>query len=98
MSSAIEIFGDVIQIAEALMEVKSSMHEKNIVESLEELEEKAIGPIKDLCKKIAQLLHFHIGQGEQKMSELEGALNIGGAKKLLAKHEQLIAKGDDHEL
>ncbi len=99
MSSAVEIFGDVIEIAEALMEVKSSMHDKkNIVESLEELEEKAVGPINDLCKKIAQLLHFHIGQGEQKMSELEGALNIGGAKKLLAKHEQLIAKGDEHEL
>ena len=95
MSSAIEIFVDVMHIAEALMEVKSSIKDKkNIVLALEELEEKAIGPIKDLCKKIAQLLHFHIGQGEQKLSELEGALSISGAKKLMAKHEQLIAKGE----
>ena len=75
------------------MEVRSTMHKTHdITAAIKELEEKAIAPIKDICKKISQLLHFHIGQGEQKMSELEGALNIKGAKDMLAKHEQLISK------
>lgn len=88
-----EIFSDVLSIAEALMEVKSTMHKTHDVgKAVQELEDKAIAPIKDICKKISQLLHFHIGQGEQKMLELEGALNIKGAKEMLAKHEQLIAQ------
>ena len=91
--STFEIFSDVISIAEALMEVRSNMHKTHdIAAAIKELEEKAIAPIKDICKKISQLLHFHIGQGEQKMSELEGALNIKGAKEMLAKHDHLIAK------
>ena len=88
-----EIFNDILSIAEALMEVKSTMHKTHDVgQAIQELEEKAVAPLKDLCKKISQLLHLHIGQGEQKMSELEGALNIKGAKEMLAKHEQLIAQ------
>jgi len=91
--STFEIFSDVIGIAEALMEVRSTIHKTHdIAAAIKELEGKAIDPIKDICKKISQLLHFHIGQGEQKMSELEGALNIKGAKEMLAKHDNLIAK------
>jgi len=89
--STFEIFNDVIEVAEALEEVKKSLHKNHdVIAGLKELEEKALDPIKDICKKISQLLHFHIGQGEQKMSELEGALNIKGAKEMLAKHEHLI--------
>lgn len=88
-----EIFSDVLSIAESVIEVKSTMHKTHdIGKAIQELEDKAIAPINDICKKISQLLHLHIGQGEQKMSELEGALNIKGAKDMLAKHEQLIAQ------
>lgn len=88
-----EIFSDVLSIAESVIEVKSTMHKTHdVAAAIKELEEKAIEPLKDLCKKISQLLHLHIGQGEQKMQELEGALNIKGAKEMLAKHEQLIAQ------
>ena len=88
-----EIFSDVITIAEALMKVKSTMHKGgDITAAIQELEENAIAPVKDLCKKIGGFLHFHIGHSEQKVSELEGALNIKGAKDLLAKHESLVAK------
>ena len=90
-----EIFSDVITVAEALMKVKSTMHKGgDITAAIKELEENAIAPVKDLCKKIAQLLHFHIGHSEQKVSELEGALNIKGAKDLLAKHEELAKQGE----
>lgn len=86
-----EIFNDIFSIAEAIREVKSTMHKTHdIKQAMEELEKKAVAPIEDLCKKISQILHLHIGQGEQKMLELEGALNIKGAKEMLAKHEQLI--------
>jgi len=88
-----EIFSDVITIAEALMKVKSTMHKGgDIAAAIQQLEENAIAPVKDLCKKISGFLHFHIGHSEQKMSELEGTLNIKGAKDLLAKHQSLIAK------
>ena len=91
--STFEIFSDVLSIAEALMEVKKTLHNKgDISVAIVDLEEKAIAPIKDICKKISKLLHFHIGHGEQKLSELEGALDIKGAKDMLAKHEKLIAK------
>ncbi len=88
-----EIFSDVMSITEALMKVKSTMHKSgDIAAAVQELEENAIAPVKDLCKKISGFLHFHIGHSEQKVSELEGALNIKGAKEMLAKHEKLIAK------
>jgi hypothetical protein len=91
--STFEIFSDVISIAEALLEVRSTMHKTHdIAAASRELEGKGIAPVKDICKKISQLLHFHIGQGEQKISELEGALNIKGSKEMLAKHDNLIAK------
>ena len=91
--STFEIFSDVLSIAEALMEVKKTLHNKgDIAAAIVDLEEKSIAPIKDICKKISQLLHFHIGHGEQKLSELEGALDIKGAKDMLAKHDNLIAK------
>jgi len=90
-----EIFNDVMSITEALMEVRSTMHKTHdVAAAVQELEEKAIDPIKDICKKISQLLHFHIGQGEQKMTELKGALNIKGAKEMLAKHENLMTMGE----
>ena len=86
-----EIFSDVITVAEALMKLKSTMHKGgDIAAAIKELEENAIAPVKDLCKKICQLLHLHIGEGEKKMTELEGALNIKGAKELIAKHESLV--------
>ena len=88
-----EIFNDILSIAKALTEVKSTLHKTHDVEkALQELEEKTLAPLQDLCKKISQLLHLHIGQGEQKMLELEGALNIKGAKEMLAKHEELMAQ------
>ena len=88
-----EIFSDVIAIAEALMKVKSTMHKTHDMgEAIMELEEKAIAPVKDLCKKICGLLHLHIGQGEQKIAEINDVLNITGAKELLTKHENLITK------
>jgi len=91
--STFEIFSDVIKIAEALELVKKSLHSKgDLASAIIELEETAIAPIKDICKKISQILHLHIGHGEQKMSELEGALNIKGAKEMLAKHEKLNEK------
>ena len=91
--STFEIFNDMIEVVEALEEVKKSLYKNhNGIAGLKELEEKALDPIKDICKKISQLLHFHIGQGEQKMSELEGALNIKGAKQMLAKHEKFTDK------
>ena len=91
--STFEIFNNVIEVAEALEEVKKSLHKNHdVITGLKELEEKALDPIKDICNKISQLLHFHIGQGKQKMSELERALNIKGAKQMLAKHEQLNEK------
>ena len=91
--STFEIFSDVIKIAEALELVKKTLHSKgDLPSSIIELEKTAIAPIKDICKKISQILHLHIGHGEQKMSELEGALNIKGAKEMLAKHEKLIGK------
>ena len=93
--STFEIFSDVLSIAEALMEVKKTLHNKgDIAAAIVDLEEKAIAPIKDICKKISKLLHFHIGHGEQKLSELEGALDIKGAKDMLAKHEKLMEKGN----
>ena len=93
--STFEIFSDVISVAEALMEVKKSLHGKgDIAAAIVDLEANAIAPIKDICKKICKLLHFHIGHGEQKLSELEGSLDIKGAKEMLAKHEKLIAKGN----
>ena len=93
--STFEIFSDVLSIAEALMEVKKTLHKKgDIAAAIVDLEEKAIAPIKDICKKISQLLHFHIGHGEQKLSELDGALDIKGAKDMLAKHEKLMDKGE----
>jgi hypothetical protein len=93
--STFEIFSDVLSIAEALMEVKKTLHNKgDIAAAIVDLEEKAIVPIKDICKKISKLLHFHIGHGEQKLSELEGALDIKGAKDMLAKHEKLMDKGE----
>jgi hypothetical protein len=92
--SAFEIFSDIIQIAEVLAEVKKSLHKTHDVSSaIMEIEEKALAPVKDICKKISKLLHLHIGHGEEKLSELEGALNLNGAKKLLDKHAQLIEKG-----
>ena len=73
--------------------VKKTLHSKgDLASAIIELEETAIAPIKDICKKISQILHLHIGHGEQKISELEGALNIKGAKEMLAKHEKLITK------
>ena len=91
--STFEIFNNVIEVAEAMEEVKKSLHKNHdVIAGLKELEEKAVDPIKDICKKISQLLHFHIGQGEQKMSELESALNIKGAKQMLAKHEKFTEK------
>jgi len=91
--STFEIFSDIIKIAEALELVKNTLHSKgDLASAIIELEETAIVPIKDICKKISKLLHFHIGHSEQKMSELEEALNIKGAKEMLAKHEKLIAK------
>ena len=93
--STFEIFSDVLSIAEALMEVKKTLHNKgDIAAAIVDLEEKAIAPIKDICKKISKLLHFHIGHGEQKMSEIEEALNIKDAKDMLAKHEKLMDKGE----
>ena len=90
-----EIFSDVITIAEALMKVKSTMHKGgDIAAAIKELEENAIAPVKDLCKKISGFLHLHIGHSEQKVAELEGALNIKGAKDLLAKHEELAKQGE----
>ena len=88
-----DIFSDVIAIAEVLMDISSSIHKhKDVMDVVTELEEKAIAPVKNVCGKIGDLLHIHVGEGEKKVAELHESLNIQGAKDMIDRHEKIKAK------
>ncbi len=57
-----------------------------------------LGPAMDLYQQIKQLLHIHIGQGEQRLLEFEKSINLGAAKKLLAHQEEKIKEKEPHAI